>query len=321
MTYYSYSEKVTDLRTIYLGLKTALKQAGWVVTSSGTGTAGTYNSTGDAITLFTDFGPNAWYVAAHPTLDGYQRYFCFQIGSGSSVHQARIKMAWAPYSSGSPSATVVPESADQQILLGSGTDASPTYASLYSNSFSGPDQNVYCMAGDITEKFSFYMFSYKSNTAPVDTYLQALIMMQRLNSTNALDIDPYVYSAQNAPTFSSSVSAWDSTTSAQPFGWYKKGLSGAAFIRYPICYYGSDSSSTIMGLIGSNPYDSSLNLLPMIFMRTTGGQTGIKGVAANMNVSPAGRGSLTTGSVVTTRDKLYFGPHLVINYNGSTIRV
>lgn len=321
MTYYSYSEKVTDLRTIYFNFKATLKLAGWVVTSSGTGTSGTYNATGDNILSATDFGSNAWFVAAHPTLDGYQRYLCFQFNSTVNPHSVRIKMAWAPYSSGTPSATVVPTSADQQILLGSGTDASPSYASLFTSINSGPDQNVYCMVGDSTEKYSFYLFCYKNNTAPTDTSLQALIMMQYLNSTNTLDIDPYVYSAQNAPNFSSTASAWDGTTVTQPFGWYKKGLSGAAFIRYPICYYGPDGSGNILNQIGSNPYDSTINLMPMIFLRTTGGQTGIKGVAANMNVSPTSRGSLTTGSISTTRDRIYFGPHLLINYNGSSIRV
>ena len=320
MTYYSYSEKVTDIRTIYFNFKAALKLAGWVVTSSGTGTSGTYNASGDNILSATDFGSNSWFVAAHPTLDGYQRYFCLQFNSVTNPHQARIKMAWAPYSSGTPSATVVPTSADQQILLGSGTDAVPTYASIFPNGSSGPNQNVYCMAGDSTEKYSFYLFCYKSGTASTETYLQSLIMMQRLNA-NALDIDPYVYSAQSSPNFATTSSDWESSGNAQPFGWYKKGLAGAAFIRYPICYYGSDSGKSILGQFGSNPYDNSITLLPMIFMRTTGGQTGIKGTAINMNISPTGRGSLTTGSVLSNRDKIYFGPHLLINYDGSTIRV
>ena len=320
MTYYSYSEKVIDLRTIYFNFKATLKLAGWVVTSSGTGSAGTYNASGDNIVAYTDFGSNSWFVVAHPTLDGYQRYLCFQMSTTNNTHQVRIKMAWDPYNSGSPSATVVPTSADQQILLGSGTDASPTYASLFSSSGSGPDQNIYCMAGDSTEKFSFYLFCYKNNAAPIDTSLQALVMMQRLNS-NALDIDPYVYAAQSVPIFGTTTSDWGNAGSGQPFGWYKKGLSGSAFIRYPICYYGSDSSTSIPGQFGSNPYDTSITLLPMIFMRTTGGQTGIKGTAVNMHLSPTARGSLATGSVLFTRDKLYFGPHLVINHDGSSIRV
>ena len=201
MTYYFYSEKITSQQEAFFNFKEKLKLAGWSITSSGTGTSGTYNATGDNIITAANLGIRGWYVASHPSLDGYQRYLCFQMGSSVTDGNARIKMAWAPYSSGSPNANTVPTSADEQVLLGSGTDAAPTAANLISSTVAL--NNIYISCGDVTEKYNFYLISYINVIAPTSDTINGIFLMQSLSNVNSLDIDPYVYHAiGGGPSFS-----------------------------------------------------------------------------------------------------------------------
>lgn len=102
-----------------------------IIRSSGTGTSGTFNSTGDDITNGgTGTGGmarnNAWFRLRMPT----NEEFIFQRGTNNVSW--RIKHSRAGFTGGSPSATQVPSSTDEVILFGSGSDASPTFATFFS---------------------------------------------------------------------------------------------------------------------------------------------------------------------------------------------
>lgn len=109
-------------------LKFVLKLAGWTIKCSGTGTAGTYSASTDLIvnqgTSFGGMGViRSWWVAEDPA---GLRQLCGQtIVAGSN--QSRLKFSkGAKFIGGSPNANTVPSAADEQVLHGSGTDASPS---------------------------------------------------------------------------------------------------------------------------------------------------------------------------------------------------
>lgn len=111
--------------------KTLLKAAGWTVTTSSDGT--TYSAVADVITTGAS-GANglanskAWFVIANPAGPS----LCFQ-RSTSANETWRVKFsARAGFTGGSPGATQVPSATDEgTAMLGSGTDASPGFATLF----------------------------------------------------------------------------------------------------------------------------------------------------------------------------------------------
>jgi hypothetical protein len=112
--------------------KALLKAAGWTVESSSDGT--TYNSSGDQITTGASgtggmANNSAWFRLRHPL--GTMEY---TVQRGTTNIAWRIKFSAGGFGAGSPGATQTPQNAtDQAIILGGGTDASPTYETLFGN--------------------------------------------------------------------------------------------------------------------------------------------------------------------------------------------
>lgn len=324
MTYFSYSEKANTGREIWYSFKELLKTAGWTVNASSTGSV--YNSTGDSILSVTDINNNGWITLVHPLIDGYQRAVCIQWASTSNYANVRIKIGWAGFNSGSPSATRVPTFTDEQILIGTGTDASPTFASFF-GTIQG-DNNIYAMAGNAAEKYSFHMLSYKNNIGSQPTAsMNTVFIFHYLNNTNVLDIDPYVYVASGSADFNAqnlNSFPWCGNVVTAPSAWYKKGLSGASFVRYNIVVNGSDNSGVnVINKIGSNPYDNKIDLFPLIFARSNGlgAPVNIKGNASNILISMTARSGLSTLSINSNQDKLSMGSFLWLPHNGTNPRV
>lgn len=120
----------TGAQAMY-ALKTLAKAAGWTVPTSSDGT--TYSAVADVITTgSTGAGgmdnAKAWFVLANPAGPS----FCFQ-RSGTVNETWRVKYSGVSgFSGGSPSATQVPSAADEgTAMLGSGSDASPSFATLF----------------------------------------------------------------------------------------------------------------------------------------------------------------------------------------------
>lgn len=104
------------------------------VLRSGTGTAGTYSAVGDLLTsgAVADTAL-AWCVVRLP--DGIQQY-CVQHVSGLLF---RIKYSPAAgFVGGSPDEDTTPTATDEQLVLGTGTDAAPTGAAWHATIGSSP---------------------------------------------------------------------------------------------------------------------------------------------------------------------------------------
>ena len=324
--YYVTNQGQSNLSDFGYLLKEALKLGGWQVTQSGTGTSGTFSTNSDLITSASVFNnTNAWYCIAHPTLDGYRRFFCIQVGS--SGYQFRVKLSWTGFSTGSPSATRVPSAADEQVIWGSGTDASPTFVSYLSYALNDPVHNF--IIGDVSEGYAFYAFTCLSATGGASS----LMFMDKLSQTHPLDIDPYqyfMYGTNNPPDYllNSSVNHLMASTvsNTKLYVWVRKGYSNQKFQKCNIGLHsvgaGSTNGQVPVGSIGSNVYDGKDMSLPMMTFVTkainsslgVSNETCYKGKSINVRLSCTSRISMDTSDSNT---KIHFGV-LIFPWNGTT---
>lgn len=129
-----YEDLPTNQKVAVFDLKEFLvNTGGWVVLSSSDGT--TYNSSGDEITHgSTGAGgldnASAWFRMRDPDAE-YE--VTVQRGTGGAPNNFRVKWTRATFNAGSPGAIRTPTTADaddEYVLLGSGTDASPSFSAL-----------------------------------------------------------------------------------------------------------------------------------------------------------------------------------------------
>lgn len=315
---YYVNNTITNFGDAFYQMKELLKTAGWVVQSSSDGL--TYNASGDIITSGgTGAGgmnnTNAWYVMAHPTLSGYQRYICLQIGS--TKNQIRYKISWSPFNGGSPGILRVPSATDERVLYGGGTDASPSTSAILDNTAANVRVNL--IAGNSSENYAFFMLFHKIGTGT----LGGAIIMERLTA-HASDIDPYIYYVQGTGTFPyaplNGYTAHDfaSTGTYCPQGWIRKSYTDAVFAKCVTSWYStaiSNSSYQAVGRLGSDPYDGSDVVLPLIFYCPVSqvNNASYKGQSVNMKLNGSTKTALDTSN---TRTRIYSGP-FSFPWNGS----
>jgi hypothetical protein len=343
--------KVSDVNEITNGseaifkLKTVLKSAGWTVPESSDGT--TYNASGDQISHASSGAGGmennyAWFVIRDP---GSSHEWCFQRGTTNLVW--RVKMSSLDkFSGGSPDNNTVSSATDEQIMFGGGTDASPTFSTLF---FTDNAYRFHVIAQDTavgTEApiYGFCAFSTKVGTGIPTTFIfqepMALDTFPELSSgTRASpvlgDPDPAIYgcsysssgvnflAAGNAGTYS-----WNSsnTSGNTPKAWRKMNYDGEAFLGFASAnfYCGNYTSGKVApGSVsigaGSDPCSGQEIMLPLIIGRTVRGTTytGLKGFCENMKLRTVYKNypnvvDLTTDAKVYVQD-------LVLPWENNTI--
>lgn len=282
-------------------LKAVLKSAGWVVQRSSDGT--TYNSSGDQIS-HADSGAggmansSAWFVIRDP---GDSHEWCFQRGTSNTFWRVKVSPL-DRFTGGSPDNNTVSSATDEQLVHGSGTDASPTHSTLFQ---SDGDFFYHAIAqstvvGTTVPVYGFWSFSTSIATGvdytmicqdPLDPDSLVDLQGTRTAPTKG-DPDPVVYicgcSSNIAQVYTSSGSFGSIVTS------------GFAYIRYNyddeewtddmMISYASGYYSTVRHFtaptdddgLGSNPYNGKDDLIPVVYVKpvtfhSTG--IGIKGVS------------------------------------------
>lgn len=202
-------------------LKERLVDVGWTVIQSGTGTSGSY-AAGDVISTAADLNnPRAWFAIKEPNGD---RVFVIQrdtTGSSNFTNSYRIKYVRAGgvgtgNANTTPTATVP---SNEVVILGAGTDASPSFAQWASMSTSTtvPDVLSLIIFTDDSGEHSFGLHIVKnSDKTSQGTFLYT--EMEQDPHTQS-DSDPVAVVVMNAVSYQS----WNGYTSAG--GW--KGLLGA----------------------------------------------------------------------------------------------
>lgn len=164
--------------------------AGWTLQSYGTGTAGSYSSTGAGWGLASiSTNTRAWYRIQDPA-GLREEVIQVQVGS-PNWFTARIKYsASAKFTGGSPDAQTTPTAADERVLYGAGTDASPTYVAISANSGAVARVHTYAPSSPVNGVYPVYCFAHRNGGTTLDhwSFHDPLLT----GSFNALDPEPLV---------------------------------------------------------------------------------------------------------------------------------
>lgn len=213
---------VSGDQMVYL-LLTTLLSAGWIVSRSSDGT--TYNSSGNQLTGSGSGAgglgnSSAWFVVREP---GGVREFCIQRGTVNTSFRIKYS-ASAKFIGGSPSATRVPSATDEQVLLGAGSDAAPTYIAHF---VASPTGRFHVVAENAAIN-GVYPFWYAQINASIITQTFFIFDALKDGTTETADADP-CYIANNAAAGASSTPTFANIVTAGK-GWSRYGLGGASWL-------------------------------------------------------------------------------------------
>jgi len=240
--------------------KEALKQAGGLVKSSGDSLS--YFASSDGITHSGSGAggmgnAGAWFRYQSPAGAGGREY-TFQ---RSTANNWRHKYSFAAgFTGGSPSATQTPSATDERIVLGAGTDASPSYAA----GFNANASKVHIGVNNAAPYPAFMFFVNNGYTTPT-----SWILWDGLETTLSPveDVDQWV-----TQWYVGTPSSANLISTFVGMGWchYKKGLSGEAFARF-VSAFGCAN-------LPVNPYNGNDEGAPILLWRTVAdGSGGWKG--------------------------------------------
>lgn len=297
-------------------LKEMLKACGWTITRSGDGSSA-YSASGDVITTGAagvgGFGNTAaWFVAQQPS-NGVAPYagtrqICVQRSTSPST-QARIKYSVAAgFTGGTPGFNRVPSATDEQVILGGGTDASPTYAAfwpgtegLYRVQFRGDD------GASATNNHVLYVLAYL--TGGSTTAMVFALDCCKTGTFPAEDTDPYMIWHLVGDVTGSSL-----TTETAGSGWrgyLKRGMVGEGFVAIPPAVFYSTAGSTHVapGTLGANPHNGKDDMFPLFWMRRSGlaAPSGYKGQAQMTKTHGPTRATRDLLSHLQTGDRIVAG--------------
>jgi len=209
----------------------------------------------------------------------------------------RIKYSkLAKFTTGSPDATTTPSAADEGVVKGAGTDASPTGVAILPIA----NSRHHCMAVD-SGQFPFYMASYPVGGGNCN----GIFCMDSVTPfAGALDTDTVVIVcgiSVNNLNLTDLVLA--SSANASCFGFMSTTFTAMRILTIA----GSNASSGYNGAaMATNPYSGEDNLVPTLPSRygTDAAPNGTKGTCDNIFIGPVSRASGDTYSVATARDRI-----------------
>ena len=250
--------------------KEAMKQAGWVVMMSGD--ASTYWPASDGITHGSSGAggmdnTNAWFRIRSPAGAGGREY-TFQRMAVATTWRMKYSpsagFTQAPIGGGSIDATHTPSATDQAIVVGAGTDASPT--GTISLTASASKLHI---GTDNAAPYTFYMTQVVNGAVICSAWLVGDGLIPGLSP--AADTDQWV--TQWKYTVASFSNLQNCTTGGF-LSYYKKGLSGEAFVSWGLAWDPTKASE----VCPINPWTNNDESLPIPLMRQVSvGNGGYKG--------------------------------------------
>lgn len=314
-------------------IKEELKTAGWTVPMSSDGT--TYNSGGDQISSGGS-GANgmdnasAWFRIQDP---GGTRELTFQRNSSTGANTSRsfrIKYSYsAKFTGGSPGATQTPSATDEQLVIGAGTDAAPTFVQWQSATDGSYWQNV---GADNAAEYGWYNFCVATGLG-YTTKGGGFMFDPIVNGsgTPATDPDPLViYITLNGDTYSGTNGPWSfvfstSTATHAPLNGYAEtsgskiyGYAGSTWVKYTAAILVTMTNGAI-GYVGNqgvsetrDANDTSKDVsMPLIYLRhsavSNSAWKGFSSVARMFIYQVSARAQLSLASINTTGDYVVVG--------------
>ena len=279
---------------------TTYSSSGVQVTGGGTGTNGLANT-------------NAWVVLQAPSVSGAQRSITIQRGTTNVLFRIKYSAA-AGFTGGSPAAGVTPTATDEVIIVGGGTDASPTFTSVLGADASYR-QHIAC--GGSAEGYSFWFFCNATGTPALSTKIFYLdVLLNPLTS----DPDPAVigFSATNAiADFLNAVAAAASPFSAKAWlGTLPTSSNNVPVGLFSIGGY-TIHTSTNLGVSPWTSKDVVSQSLVWVRPSSSAAPIGVKGLSRIFQSASTPRTNMDTLSISTTMDHVYiYG--CVLPWNGTT---
>jgi hypothetical protein len=123
-------------------------------------------------------------------MPGSTKQFCVQRGTTNQLWRVKYSPVNG-FSLGTPGVTQTPSASDEKIILGGGTDAAPTFATLFAGADGSYRQEV---AADVASPYGFYSVTFPISSSSVDNCNHALLF-DPVQNTYASDTDTYVVSA------------------------------------------------------------------------------------------------------------------------------
>jgi hypothetical protein len=241
------------------------------------------------------------------------RELTIQRGTTNTVWRIKYS-ASARFTGGSPGATQTPSATDEAIRVGGGTDASPTYTSIFA---SDATYKLYGGAGGATDGFWF------ATTLIAGGAQSAGMFFDPLSSSTTSDGDACVIGLSiSGSAFTSGTLGSNSATASTGgvMGWLKYGLAGSGFVAIPALTLNDGGGAMWPNVAGTNPHTTkdALELIQYGRKSSLSAPTGPKGISKFVAWNAASRSSLETYSVDSTRDRIVFSD-LNFPWNGAVV--
>jgi len=299
---FSKTTPATGAQAMY-EFKEQLVTAGWSIIDSSDGT--TYGA-GDQITsggtgaggMENDY---AWFTIQSPNGAGFDQFNIQRQASGNT--QWRVKHSrTSGFTGGTPGATEVASAADEQILFGGGTDASPTMATL----FATDGTYRWNVAAENFSSYEFWAGAFPTGGGnPTTAFVFDVLTGYNASDAYFMGIyisgsSPFQDSQISSETFSATTNAlWSTVPSASPTtydfytGWVMYSLGGAA--------------TAVPNGLPVNPVNGYDEVFPIVLGRRSAlANPGHKGVTTVMKWTGKTRDTGDTLSVGGTSDRIIY---------------
>lgn len=233
------------------------------------------------------------------------------IQRGSSDTLWRITASPTAFNSGSPSATVVPSSANSGLLFGGGTDGTPTFSGWLTTNGTYRLQ----VGADNAAPYGFFFFTYTIGGGNPNGGL----VLDPLTGVPAEDGDPVVWhvgvTGSSAFLNGSVSSTTTSTTSSRCCGWIAYGL-GGSFLTIPGATQQAGGTTVVPNGLPSNPHNAKDDGVAIMFARgsSLASPNGYKGASTVMKWNGSSR---STPNTFASKSRIVAGD-VSLPWDGST---
>jgi hypothetical protein len=277
----------------------ALTSASWVTLGSGTGAAGGYSSSGSLITSAATFNSNnAWARMREPGGVGAREYI-LQRSTGATTAVVKYSRADG-FTGGSPAAAVSPTSTDTKLIVGGGTDASPTGVTIC-----GATGYVQAVASNTATNgtYGFWTFQYAAGTGTFG----GILLTEGISpgSTPASDADPSWRLAVASST-------WWSNAAPGVSWWQGYNLAGETYITAGNLGFPGSSANTMTTTVttmsptantpfGVDPYDAKVSFFPFYIGKSA---TYPKGFSSGISFGLTSQNNLDVFNIATSEPRI-----------------
>ena len=232
----------------------------------------------------------------------------FIIQRVSNNYQFRVKYsALDLFTGGAPSATQVPSATDEKVLLGGGTDASPTGTTWFGSTVDSFYYHVIAYSDAIGNVYSFHAFTV--DTATGTQYHGFFCEPMAAGTYPSADADPCVILCVANTTGWTIAQLYTSGVN----GWYKMNLAGETWCQMCPYLYVAGSYTLLPNNVGLNHYDGKDNGFPILWGRdsTLATQVGHKGFGGRFRMRGTDQRKYPDVVDLSTDAKVYIGDCLV----------